>query len=159
MKILLTLLLSSSCSIFFGGKEAPKTAKGSLYTINFSEPDWVYQKNNRSDYIFENSQDGRIMLSNSFCDEFQEQPLENLAKKTFSTIKNFKSSISKYTTFQDREAYHLEGIGQVDGVVVGVRLLNTRRDNCYYDFLAITPEKAKEQHSSFVTFLKTVVFR
>jgi len=157
--MLLSLFLLSSCSIFFGGKDAPKTAKGSLYTIHFSESGWVPLKEKSSDYVFENSNDGRIMLSNSFCNEFQEQPLDTLAKKTFNNVKNFKILVNKYTTFQDREAFHLEGIGQVDGVVVGVRLLNTRRDNCYFDFVAITPEKTKDQHSAFVPFLKTVVFR
>jgi hypothetical protein len=157
--LLISLLSLSSCSIFFRGQDGPKTAKGSSYTITYNQPDWVYKKNERSDYIYENMKDGRILLSNSFCEEFQEQPLDQLANKTFKTVKHFKSNISKYTTFQDREAYHLEGMGQVDGVKVTLRLLNTRRNNCYFDFVAIIPEKVSDADAAFDKFLKTVVFR
>jgi hypothetical protein len=158
MKSFALLLLLSSCSFFVGGKDAPRTAKGSLYSISFSMPYWEFKQDKRSDYVFENAKDGRILLSNSFCEEFQEGPLEHLASKTFDTVKDFKSSVSEYTTFQHREAYRLEGTGLVDGVKVGLRLLNTRRDNCYFDFLSITPENAKED-AAFSNFLGSVTFR
>jgi hypothetical protein len=159
MKLCFLLLLLSSCSFFISGKEAPKTAKGSLYSISYSLPYWEYKKDKRSDYVFENSKDGRVLLSNSFCEEFQEDSLEHLALKTFNTIKNFKTKSSEYTTFQHREAYRVEGSGLVDGVKVNLKILNTRRDNCYYDFLSIIPDKSKEEDDAFNVFLSTVAFR
>lgn len=159
MRLWVALLLLTGCSFVIGGKDSSKTAKGSLYTITFVSPDWIYKSDKRSDYIFENTKDGRILLSNSFCEEFQEQPLEQLASKTFKTVTKFKSHINEYTTFQNREAYRLEGAGLVDGVKVNLRLFNTRRDNCYFDFVAITPEKSSEGDSAFAEFLKTVVFK
>lgn len=159
MKVLVTVLFLSSCSFFIKGNEGPKSAKGSSYSIHFSKPDWIYTKDKRSDYVFENSKDGRILLSNSFCDEFQEQPLKQLAHKTFKTVTNFKAVVKDYTTFQNREAYKLEGSGLVDGVKVGLRLLNTRRNNCYFDFLSINPEGSESQDEDFQDFLKTVVFK
>lgn len=158
MKLLIALLFLSSCSLFIGGKDEPKTAKGSRYSIPFSYPQWTYKKDNRSDYVFENN-DGRILLSNSFCEEFQEQPLEQLATKIFKTVNNFKPKVSEYTTFQNREAYRIEGTGKVDGVLVNLRLLNTRRDNCYFDFLSINPEKTSETDNAFETFLNSVSFK
>ncbi len=158
MKLLFALLFISGCSLYFG-KDEPKTAKGSRYSIPFNLPHWVYKKDNRSDYVYENDSDGRILLSNSFGEEFQEQPLEQLAKKTFKTIDEFKPSVSEYTTFQNREAYQIEGSGKVDGVPVTLRLLNTRRDNCYFDFLSINPLKTKETDSAFEMFLKSVSFK
>ncbi len=140
------------------GKDGPKTAKGSLYSITFNNPGWVYKKDKRSDYVFQN-EDGRILLSNSFCEEFQDQPLEQLATKTFKTMKNFKAQQQKYTTFQDREAYQMEGTGIVDGVNVNLRLLNTRRNNCYFDFLAISPSGTESTGEAFNEFLKSVVFK
>lgn len=145
--------------MFIGGKEAPKTAKTTRYTISFNSADWLPEKETRSDYVFENTKDGRILLSNSFCDEFQEQPLDQLAKKTFKTISNFKSTETGYTTFQDREAYRITGTGLVDGVKVNLRLLNTRRDNCYFDFLAISPEGTRSDDIEFQKFLRSVVFK
>jgi hypothetical protein len=159
MRFWFVLLLLSGCSFTLGGKDSPKTAKGSVYSINFAQTDWIYKSDKRSDYIYENTKDGRILLSNSFCEEFQEQPLEQLAKKTFKTVTNFKATVSEYNTFQNREAYRLVGAGLVDGVKVNLRLLNTRRDNCYFDFVAITPEKSAEGDSAFADFLQSVVFK
>lgn len=160
MKYCFLLFLISGCSLFIGGKESPKSAKGTLYSIAFNKPNWAQQIDKHSaDYVFENMYDGRILLSNSFCDEFQESPLAKLAMKAFKTVKAFKSRISEYSTFQSREAYHLEGSGLVDGVQVHLRLLNTRRDNCYFDFIAITPEISFEGDLAFDDFLKNVVFK
>lgn len=157
MKIVMFLFLLSGCSIFFGSSEGPKSAKGKLYTISFSKPGWSYKINNKSDYIFENK-DGQILLSNSFCEEFQSEPLDRLAKKTFTGLKNFKQTINEYTTFHNREAYSLEGSGVIDGVKVNLKLLNTRRDNCYYDFVYISPATNKLKSEDFSDFLKTVIF-
>ena len=157
MRYLFLLIFLSSCSVIVG-KNEPKSAKGSLYSIRFSRAGWVYTKDNRSDYVFENA-DGRIILSNSFCDDFQDQPLEQLATKTFNAVSLFKPQVSEYTTFQNREAYRLEGTGSVDGVRVNLRLLNTRRNNCYFDFFAITPTTAPQNDQSFEDFLKSVVFQ
>jgi hypothetical protein len=159
MRIWIALLLLSGCSFMLGGNDSTKTAKGSRYSITFKKPDWIYKSDSRSDYIYENSKDGRILLSNSFCEEFQEQPLEQLANKTFKTVTNFKSSVSEYSTFENREAFRLEGAGLVDGVKVNLRLLNTRRDNCYFDFVAITPDESSQNDSAFPDFLQTVVFK
>lgn len=139
-----------------------QTAKGSLYEIHFKAANWVEnsKEEDRSDYVWTNSQDGRILLSNSFCHEFQDQPLDTLALKTFNIVDDLKIEKKDYTTFENREAYHLEGKGKVDGVAVGLKLLNTRRNNCYFDFVAITPLKsAQDQASDFDNFLKAVVFK
>jgi hypothetical protein len=143
-----------------GNQEKPKTAKNSKYFVHFNSPEWSPNKDNRSDYIWENKKDGRILLSNSFCDEFQEQPLNVLAEKTFRAVNEYKTDIEKFTTFHDREAYRMEGNGTVDGVKVSLRLLNTRRNNCYFDFVAITPlESVKSRDEDFENFLKSVEFK
>lgn len=157
MKIVAFLFLLSSCSIFFGSPEKPKSAKGKAYTIRFAKPGWAYQINNKSDYVFEKS-NGQVLLANSFCEEFQTEPLERLAEKTFVGVKNFKATHKEYTTFQNREAYKLDGVGSVDGVDVYLKIVNTRRDHCYYDFLFISPKKEKVNPEDFTDFLKTVVF-
>lgn len=141
------------------GDDAPKSAKGSSYSLSYKAQGWVQKSDERSDYVFEN-EDGRILLSNSFCDDFQEQPLEKLAHKTFRTVGEFKPNKGDYTTFNKREAYRLAGKGTVDGVKVVLRLLNTRRNNCYYDFVSITPEaKSQEADPDFETFLGSVEFK
>lgn len=155
--LLSSFLLLSSCSMFFGS-ETPKSAKDDQYKIKFKANNWKQQKDKRSDYVFENEKDGRIILSNSFCEEFQEQPLDRLALKTFRTIDNFQANKKDYTTFHNREAYKVNGTGEVDGVKVNLKLLNTRRNNCYFDFLAIDP-KSSQADDSFEAFLNSVEFK
>jgi hypothetical protein len=154
---LLLLFLLTSCSIFFGS-DSPKSAKGKEYKIKFDQGNWVLKKDDRSDYVYENKSDGRILLSNSFCEEFQDQPLDHLALKTFRTINSFKASKKDYTTFHNREAYRVSGSGIVDGVKVNLNLLNTRRNNCYFDFLSIDPLSANKDNA-FETFLSSVEFK
>lgn len=159
MRILLIMLLACSCSIMMGGG-APPSAKGKEYKINFSESGWkLLKKDERSDYVYEN-EDGRILLSNSFCGEFQDQALDHLANKTFKSVGSFQSSNGSYTTLENREAYRLGGKGKVDGVPVGLQLLNTRRNNCYFDFVSIIPEKLIDTDKDlFDRFLKAVEFQ
>jgi hypothetical protein len=158
MKVLLLLLCFASCSLSLVGNDAPKSAKHSSYSISFSSPGWESKQENRSDYVFQHS-DGRILLSNSFCEEFQEQQLERLAEKTFKTVGEFQKESGTYVTFKDREAYRLEGKGLVDGVKVSLLLVNTRRNNCYFDFLAISPDGTLQDVAPFEKFLSSVVFR
>lgn len=156
--LLILMLLASSCSFMLGGG-APPSAKGKEYKIKFDESGWKQlKKDDRSDYVFENS-DGRILLSNSFCGEFQDQSLDYLANKTFKSVGTFTPEKGTYTTLKDREAYRLQGKGTVDGVPVGLQLLNTRRNNCYFDFVGIVPEKFKGTDPLFFDrFLSSVEF-
>jgi hypothetical protein len=159
MKIVFLMILFSGCSFFTGIKESPKTAKGSRYSISFNESEWVQKNDQRSDFIFENKKDGRILLSNSFCDEFQGSSLEQIGLKTFRNIKEFKITLSKYDSFHDRESFRLDASGLMDGVKVTLQLLNTRRDNCYFDFLSINPEGTNTHSSDFEKFLNSVIFK
>lgn len=142
-----------------GSKPTP-SAKGTEYKLSFKRDGWIEKKDERSDYVWENKNDGRILLSNSFCQQFQDQPLEILATKTFKGVSSLKLHKQGYTTFNDREAYRAEGSGKVDGVSVGLIILNTRRSNCYFDFVSITPlQSATEQTEVFETFLSGVQFK
>lgn len=159
MRHLALTVLLSSCSLMFGGG-GPPSAKDKDYKISFKESGWKAVKgDDRSDYVFQHD-DGRILLSNSFCGEFQDQPLDHLARKTFRTIGNFTPETSDWAMLKSREAYRLEGKGNVDGVSVGLQLLNTRRNNCYFDFVGITPlSLPNSDQSLFDRFLGAVEFK
>ena len=159
MKFWPVILLLTGCSLFISGPDQPQTAKNTRYIITYVKTDWFQKIDNKSDYVFENAKDARIFLSNSFCDEFQEQKLDRLAKKIFDNIKDFKLKKSQYITFKDREAFKGEGDGFVDGVKVHLILMNTRRNNCYFDFISITPSKVLPDSTSFDEFLNSVEFK
>jgi hypothetical protein len=154
------LLFLSSCALFFGKETGSESAKGRHYRIHFQDAAWQLLKDDRSDYVFSNQQDGRLLMSNSFCHEFQEQSLEQLAGKTFHGLSESTTSEGQYLDFQGREAYHLRGSGQVDGVKVNLQILNTRRNNCYFDFVAIDPHSVTSSHNTdFEKFLQSVKFK
>ena len=153
------LFIISGCSLSMG-PDQPKSAKGDEYKVHFNSPNWTLKTEDRSDYVWVNKLDGRILLSNSFCEEFQDQPLDTLATKTFNTVDELKVEKKDFTTFKNREAYRIEGRGKVDGVPVGLILLNTRRSNCYFDFVSITPlDSAHEVQIDFDKFLDSVEFK
>jgi hypothetical protein len=159
MKFWPVILLLAGCSLFISGPDQPKTAKETRYKITYVKNDWFQKFDNKSDYVFENAKDARIFLSNSFCDEFQEQKLDRLAKKIFDNIKDFKLKNSQYITFKKREAFKGEGVGLVDGVKVHLIIMNTRRNNCYFDFISITPSNVVPDSKSFEEFLDSVEFK
>jgi hypothetical protein len=159
MKFWPVIFLLTGCSLFMSGPDQPRTAKKTRYIIDYKHSDWFEKTDDKSDYVFENKKDARIFLSNSFCDEFQEQSLDKLARKIFKNIQNFKMTGSQFINFKGREAFKSEGYGQVDGVNVNLILMNTRRDNCYFDFLSITPSKAVTESKSFDDFLNSVEFK
>ena len=159
MRMYLFLFVLVGCSLSMG-PERSKSAKGDEYKISFQSPHWTLKKEDRSDYVWINQIDGRIMLSNSFCGEFQEAPLEQLALKTFNSIDNLKIKKKTFTAFNEREAFQTEGEGEVDGVKVSLILLNTRRNNCYFDFVSITPlASAQVNHQDFESLLHSVKFK
>ncbi len=156
---LFLLIIGASCS-YLMEPDAPTSAKDVAYNIQFDSQDWVKTNQEHSDYAWTSKTDGCILLSNSICDDFQEQPLDKLANKTFNTISELKLLKKEFLSFHDREAYRVEGTGKVDGVAVELKLLNTRRNHCYFDFVSITPMSAKSHHQSdFDDFLKAVIFK
>jgi hypothetical protein len=141
-----------------GERNSVTSGKSSQYKIHFSAAGWKEKKKeDRTDYVFEHH-NGSILLSNSFCNEFQDQPLEKLAQKTFKGIKDFRVTDQHYTTFNKREAYRISGTGAVDGVIVNLIVLNSRRNNCYFDFVSISP-LGEDATKNFEQFLRSVVFQ
>lgn len=140
--------------------DAPTSAKDVAYSIQFKSQDWTQKIQEQSDYAWMNETDGCVLLANSICDDFQEQPLDKLALKTFNTISELKLHKKEFLIFHEREAYRVEGTGKVDGVAVELKLLNTRRNHCYFDFVSIIPTNAIGHHENdFDHFLKAVVFK
>lgn len=156
---LLLLGLISSCSFIDNDKEV-SSAKNIHYKVSFKLEGWQELKDDQSDYGWMNQDDGRILISNSFCNEFQNQSLSLLALKTINSMSEGKLTQEKKISFHNREALEVEGQGKVDGVGVNLKVLNTRRNNCYFDFIAITPLSVGTKGSEdFKIFLESVEFK
>jgi hypothetical protein len=156
---LLLFALISSCSFIDDDKDN-SSAKNIHYKVTFQVEGWQLLKDGQSDYAWMNKDDGRVLISNSFCNEYQNQSLNNLALKTINSLSDGKLTQEKKITFHEREALEVEGEGKVDGVGVHLKLLNTRRNNCYFDFIAITPISVGTKGSEdFKIFLQSVEFK
>lgn len=143
MRILSLLVLFSltSCSWMIPSPKKTPSAKKREYSLKYKNKDWLLVEQDKSDYVFQNNS-GTTLVINSFCGEFQDQPLNILALKTFSGLKHIKNRKESPLIISQREAYSLEAEGSLDGVEVNIKVINMRRNNCYYDFLRITPHNS-----------------
>ena len=172
--LIIILGVIGGCSFFFSAPSRYQTAKDKYYSITFHHESWKKQNDKQSDYsfIFVPSDShlmekaGQTLMSKSYCHEYQDQPLENLALKITSHFKNFTIYHQQTFYFNEREAFHLNGSGTLDGIKVKINLVNTRRNDCYYDFLFIQPNEINERDEIeiaiphiFNLFLSSVKFQ
>ena len=136
---LLILLIVAGCSWLVPTPKKTPNAKGYGYRLNYKSADWTEVKQKQSDFVFQNK-DGSTLVINSFCGAFQDESLKHLAEKTFNGLESVKNKVEKDLMISNREAHMIEAIGGLDGVNVNIKVINMRRNNCYYDFLRITPQ-------------------
>ena len=153
MQSIAILLILSSCSFFLPSTKT-KNAKTS-YQMRFIPNGWSEHKTGQADYYFQGPQ-GASLIVQSFCHEFQNEDLKNLAANTFRSLDQSKIQQQKSFILKNREALETRGEASMDGVKVNLSLINTRRNNCYYDFFEILPLKQK---SSIDDFIKGVEFK
>lgn len=141
---LLILTIITGCSWLIPTPKKVPTARDSQYRLKYKSDEWKEIKQKQSDYVFQHK-DGSTLVVNSFCGEFQDEPLNFLAEKTFTGLEEIKNKSEKALTISNREAYQMQADGKLDGVTVNIKVINLRRNHCYYDFLRITPEGVKQK--------------
>lgn len=147
MQSIAILLILSSCSFFLPSNKM-KNAKTS-YQMKFVPNGWSEHKTDRADYYFQGPQ-GASLIVQSFCNEFQNDDLKKLAINTFRSLDNSIIKHQKSFTLKNREALETIGEASMDGVKVNLNLINTRRNNCYYDFFEILPLQQKSIIDKFI---------
>jgi len=154
----LLMLVLTSCS-FLDGDQEMRSAKGHYYNVSFNSLAWKKLKDPQSDFAWLNKKDGRILLSNSFCHHLENESLSDLGRKSIQAINDGKLVSEKKIIFQKTPAVEIEGQGIVDGVKINLKLLNTRRGPCYFDFISIDPQGLPTQNDDFNSFLNSVEFK
>lgn len=137
MHSVVLFFLISSCS-FFASSDISISAKDS-YSLPPLSSSWQRQSSADVDHLFLGPA-GASLLIMSFCHEFQAPSLESLAQGTFASLDQARITEQKSFMLQERAALRTQGIGQLDGVPVYLTLVNSKRNNCYYDFLEILPQ-------------------
>ena len=132
-----------SCSWLIPTPKKAPSANKKQYTLNYKSKEWKQIDQYQSDFVFQNTS-GTTLVINSFCGEFQDQELKVLALKTFNGLKDIRNRKEGPLKILDRDAYSLQADGDLDGVKVNIKVINLRRNNCYYDFLKITPKGVTE---------------
>lgn len=158
----LTSICLISCSLFLPSPQDP-APKSHAYTANFSDPDWISRPALNSDRAFKHKKTGGILLINSICNKYQDSELEFLAKEAVSYLSDLEIKNSTSRIWQSRAAWDLEAHGKIDGVAVIVKIQNTRRHHCYFDFISISPNTDQEalmfQQQGFKELLESVRFQ
>ena len=147
MQSIAILLILSSCSFFL---PTPKTknAKAS-YQLRHVPGGWREHKTEQADYHFQGP-GGASLITQSFCHEFQNEDLQQLASQTFYSLDKPQITQQQLFDLNNRQALRTSGEAAIDGVRVQLNLINTRRNNCYYDFLEILPLHQKSQIDLFI---------
>lgn len=148
MQSVAILLILSSCSFFLPSTKT-KNAKTS-YQMRFVPNGWSEHKTDQADYYFQGPQ-GASLIVQSFCNEFQNDDLKKLAATTFRSLDSSTITQQKTFTLKNRDALETRGEASMDGVKVNLTLINTRRNNCYYDFFEILPLKQKSNINEFIS--------
>lgn len=154
MRSVALIFLLTSCS-FFSTTEKSQSAKDS-YTLPTLPKSWKANHTQQADYIFYGPE-GSSLLIQSFCKEFQSPSLKNLAQGTFNSLDRAQITEQEEFNLQDRKALRSQGEAFLDGVKIHLTLVNTKRNNCYYDFLEVLP-KTKTQ-SVINQVLKGIAFK
>lgn len=141
MRSVVIFLLLSSCS-FFATPDKSTSAKNT-YTISKLPSSWKEVKTQDHDYVFYGPNGSSLMIQ-SFCNEFQSASLSNLAHTTFKSLDRSKIIEQKEFMLQDRAALMSKGEATIDGVRFRLTLVNTKRNNCYYDFLEVLPQQGTD---------------
>jgi hypothetical protein len=136
MHSVVLFFLITACS-FFTASDKSISAKDS-YILSPLAPSWRQEASLKADYLFSGPA-GASLIVQSFCHEFQSSSLKNLAQETFNSLDQAQVTKQNEFILQGRSALRTQGIGQLDGVKVHLTLINTKRNNCYYDFLEILP--------------------
>lgn len=147
MRSIAILFLITSCSFFLPSPKK-ESAKES-YKIRQIPSTWSEQQTDRADYYFMGPH-GSSLIVQSFCNEFQNSDLKNLALTTFRSLEKSRILDQKSFMLQNREALRSSGEAYVDGVKVSLTLINTHRNNCYYDIFEILPQKSSSIIDEFI---------
>jgi hypothetical protein len=118
--------------------------------MRFVPNGWSEHKTDQADYYFQGPQ-GASLIVQSFCNEFQNDDLKKLAATTFRSLDSSTITQQKTFTLKNRDALETRGEASMDGVKVNLTLINTRRNNCYYDFFEILPLKQKSNINEFIS--------
>lgn len=154
MHSVVILFLLSACSFFSTTDKSP-SAKNT-YTFSELPSSWKEGKTVDHDYVFYGPQGSSLMIQ-SFCQEFQSASLSNLAHATFNSLDRSEIIEQKEFMLQDRAALMSKGTATIDGVRFRLTLVNSKRNNCYYDFLEVLPQQGAV--SIIEQFIKGLSFK
>lgn len=152
--VVLFLFLFTSCAQLFTADKAVKAKD--TYTVPALPPQWKSRSPQDGDYMLTGPL-GASLFIQSFCGEFQGESLPILARKTFKSLDQSKILEQKEFILSGRSALKSSGEALVDGVRIRLHLINTKRNNCYYDFLEILP--MPQSPSMMDQFIRAVKFK
>lgn len=151
--VIAILFLFSSCVTV----DLPSSKLKSAENVNFVGPEAPFESSNTStsDQLWISKRTGNSISYLSECQSNQELALEQIENDALSTLQELKILDSQKIDYNNREALKTTALGKVDGVLVMMRILTLKKNNCSYTLVYGGIKKNFETEiNQFETFLK-----
>lgn len=159
MKLLILILLLSSCSLLWDSSKKDRIAY-KAYQFENIPSDWERFMDKDVDYAYRKKNSEDLLITNSYCQAYQENDLATVTKQSLIGIQNIVIKKEQTMKFKGRQAYQIFVNGTIDGVSRNVLLLSTRRNHCYFEFtfIASSLKSETEIQKDFDSIIKSVKF-
>lgn len=125
--------------------------------INFKVPEkpFVPMDSKSADKAWINEKTGNTISYQSECGAPVDPPLQQIETDTLNFLENLKINSSSSKTFNGRESLETLAQGHVDGILVKLRVITFKKNNCSYSLVyGGVSEKFNSDLNSFDQFLK-----
>jgi len=119
-------------------------------------PNWKVLKDKGPGVLFRNRENRATIATEAICGAaFEDLSLELLTDHLLTGLKDVKKIKTQEWLLSGREALYTLAGAKLDGVLVQLNIVVTKKDQCQFDFLATSlPQFGKAVSEDFENFVK-----
>lgn len=127
-----------------------------FYKVGPLPQGWRLTPSKQPGIIFKNSAMEATIATEAICGAaFQDVPLEMATNNLFIGMENVKKLKTERWTLSSRDAFYTKASASLDGVLVMLDIVVTKKDKCEFDFYGIAPPASQDAVSAdFIGFVK-----
>ncbi len=126
------------------------------YKVGALSKDWKQSLQKEPGIVFKNSETEATIATEAICGAgFQDAPLRLLTTNLFSGMADVQRMSEEQWMLSGRAALYTKAMATLDGVPVSLNIVVIKKDNCEFDFYAISiPEYDASVKGEFLGFVK-----
>lgn len=138
-------------------KNKVNTASGK-FQVGALPEGWQKPKIHHQQLLYENDIFQATIVTDAHCGrQFVDSPLPRLARDLFDRMDHIKINSQKNMTVDGREAFYLQGSGNVDGIALKMSTVVMKKNFCLYDFVYFAPPETFAQgEKDFVSYVRSM---